>query len=166
MLLEHRWPGSGSGPGDGGELTKSASDAEIVGVDKFSVHFLLFTFDADVCDPVLAAAVGASGDVQLQVLIKARETLFHLFHEPTRKSFGLGDCQLAEFGASAGDRAAAERGCGYEQAGGIQLIGQRSRIVWNVDVQQICMLVVRDHLKRSDRLDSPPPYLFRVDPAA
>ena len=69
----------------------------------------LFAFDADVGDPMLAAAVGAAGYVELELLVESRQALFQLFDKPAREALGLGDGELAEFGAGAGDRAAPER---------------------------------------------------------
>ena len=64
--------------GDGGELAYASADAEVVGVDHFAVLLDLLAFDADVGDPVLAAGVGAAGDVELDVFLIAGETFFEL----------------------------------------------------------------------------------------
>ena len=55
---------------------------------------------------MLAAAVGAAGNVQFELLIELRQPLFHLFHQPARKTLGLGDGELAELGTGAGNCAA------------------------------------------------------------
>ena len=44
----------------------------------------------------------------LQLLVELRQPLFQLIHQPARKALGLGDGQLAELGAGAGDSAAPE----------------------------------------------------------
>ncbi len=44
----------------------------------------------------------------LQLLVELRQALFHLVDQPARKALGLGDGQLAELGAGAGDGAAPE----------------------------------------------------------
>ena len=72
------------------------------------MDFDLLAFNADVGDPVLPATVGASGDVQLQVLIEAGQALFQFFDQPAREALRFGDRQLAEFRAAAGDGAARE----------------------------------------------------------
>ena len=97
-----------NGAGDGSNLADAAADAEVVGVHHFAVDFNFFAFEADVGDPVLAARVGAAGDVQLDVFLVAGEALVELFGEPARVRFGFGEREFAEFGAGAGDRAANE----------------------------------------------------------
>ena len=65
-------------------VADSAADAEVVGVDELAVVLDLLAFDADVGDPVLAAAVGAAGDVELELLVEAGQALFELLDEPAR----------------------------------------------------------------------------------
>jgi len=109
------------GTGDGSELADSAANAKIVGVDELAVLFDFFAFDADVGDPVLAATVGAAGDVELDVFAEAGETVFELFGEPAGERFGFGESEFAEFGAGAGDGAANE-GRGFDgKTGGVEL---------------------------------------------
>ena len=79
------------GAGDGGELAYAAAYAEIVGVDHFSFVLDFLAFDADVGDPVLAAGVGAAGDVELDVFLIAGETFLELFGEPAGVGFGFGE---------------------------------------------------------------------------
>ena len=86
-----------------------AAHAKVVSVDQTAVNFLLFAIDANVGNPVLSATVGASGDVQFQVLIEARQTIFQFFDQPTSKALRLGDRELAEFRSAAGDSAAIKR---------------------------------------------------------
>ena len=94
--------------GDGGEFAYAATDAEIVGVDHFAVDLDFLTFEADVGDPVLAAAVGAAGDVDAELLLEAGEAIVEFTGEPAREAFGFGERELAEFGAGASDRGAGE----------------------------------------------------------
>jgi hypothetical protein len=51
---------------------KRAAYAKVVRVGEAVTDFDLLAFDADVGDPMLSATVGASGNVQLQVLIETR----------------------------------------------------------------------------------------------
>ena len=102
-----------------------AAHAEVVGIDHLAINFCLFAFEADIGDPVLAATVGASGHVQLQVLIEAGETLVHLLDQPARKALRLSNGDLAEFGAAAGDRSTRERGTTHAESDRIELFGER-----------------------------------------
>src|SRR5271166_3529217 len=86
-----------------------SSNAEVVGVEKAIVYFDLLALNADVRNPMLAATVRASGDMQFHVLIESRQTLFEFFHQPAREAFGLGDREFAEFRTAARDRSARER---------------------------------------------------------
>src|SRR6202040_3091121 len=91
-----------------------AAYAEVVGVAHFSVLLLdFFAFDADVGDPVLAAGIGAAGDMELDVFLIAGETFFELLGEPAGVGLGFGESELTEFGAGAGDGAANE-GIGFD----------------------------------------------------
>ena len=101
-----------------GELADAAAHAEIVGVDHSAVLLDFFAFDADVGDPVLAATVGASGDVQFELLFEAGEAVFEFRGEPAGEAFGFGEGEFAEFRAGAGDRAAREGGGLNGQTGG------------------------------------------------
>src|SRR5580704_5357841 len=105
-----------NGAGDGGELAYAAAYAEIVGVDDFAFVLDFLALDADVGDPVLAAGVGAAGDVELDVFLIAGETVFELLGEPTGVGFGFGESEFAEFGAGAGYGAANEGVCFYGEA--------------------------------------------------
>src|SRR5260221_3766964 len=100
------------GTGYGGELADAATYAEIVGIDHFAFVLDFFSFDADVGDPVLAAGVGAAGDVELDVFLISGETLFELLGEPAGVGLGFGESEFAEFGTGAGDGAANE-GVGF-----------------------------------------------------
>ncbi len=59
---------------------------------------------------MLAAGVGAAGDVELDLLVEGGEAIFHLGDEPLREGLGFGDGELAELGSGAGDGAAPEGG--------------------------------------------------------
>ena len=89
-------------------LAHGSAEAEVVGVGQLALVLDLLAFEADVGDPVLAAAVGAAGDVELELLIELRQPLFELVNQPAREALGLGDGQLAELRAGAGDGAAPE----------------------------------------------------------
>jgi len=54
-----------NGAGDGSVLADRSTEAEIEGVGELALVLDLFALDADVCDPMLAATVGAAGDVEL-----------------------------------------------------------------------------------------------------
>ena len=88
---------------DAGMSADSAADGEQVGIDQPAIGLDLFAFETDVRYPVLAAAVGAAGNMQPQWLIELRQPGFHLIDNPARKTLGLGNCQLAELGPGAGD---------------------------------------------------------------
>src|ERR1035438_2459735 len=88
--------------------TKRSAQAEVVGVDHAVLNFDLLAFNANIGDPVLSATVGASGDVQFQMLIETRQTFFQFLHQPAREALGFGDSQLAEFRPAARHRAAPE----------------------------------------------------------
>ena len=47
-----------------GVFADGSADAEVEGVDHLAVLLDLLAFEADVGDPVLAAGVGAAGDVE------------------------------------------------------------------------------------------------------
>jgi hypothetical protein len=63
------------GARDGGEFSDASADAEIVGVNHFAIDFDFLAFEADVGDPVLAAAVGATGDVDAELLLEAGDAI-------------------------------------------------------------------------------------------
>ena len=57
---------------DGCVLADRSAEAEVVSVGQLALVLDLLAFDADVGDPVLAAAVGAAGDVQPELLVELR----------------------------------------------------------------------------------------------
>ena len=89
-------------------LADRAAKAEVEGIRKLAVVLYFFAFDADVGDPMLAATVGATGDVELELLIEGGEALIEFVDEPAGESLGFRDGQLAELRAGAGDCAAPE----------------------------------------------------------
>src|SRR5439155_5295193 len=54
-------------PRDGRNLSEAAADTEIIGIHKLAVLLDLLAFNADVGDPVLAAAIWAASNVQLDL---------------------------------------------------------------------------------------------------
>ena len=67
---------------DGLMLANSPSDAKVVGVDELTVVLDLLALQSEVGDPMLAATVGTTGDVQLDVLLEARQPLVEFFSQP------------------------------------------------------------------------------------
>src|SRR6516164_9281713 len=110
-----------NGTRDRSDLSDTSADAEVVGVDHFSVDFGFLALDADVSDPVLSARVGAAGNVQTNVLLIVGQTLFKLLGKPAGEGLRFGKREFAEFRTSAGNRAASERRRHDRQAGGRQL---------------------------------------------
>ncbi len=96
------------GASDGSDVADAATDAEIVGVEEFAIDLDFFAFDANVSDPVLAATVGAAGDVEFELMLEVGVAIFESFGKPAGESFGFGESEFAEFGAGAGDGAAGE----------------------------------------------------------
>src|SRR5207253_4461335 len=94
---------------------QGSTHAEVIRVDEVVLHLDLLALDTDVGNPVLAAAVRAPGNVKLQVLIETGQALFQFFDQPAGKTLSLGDRELAEFGAAAGDGATEEGGTSYAQ---------------------------------------------------
>src|ERR1700692_1900741 len=107
---------------------ESASDAKVVGIDKPPVDLHLLAVNADVCDPVLAAAVRASSDVQFQMLIETGQSLFQLFHQPAGEALRFGDCKLAELRTAASDSSAKESRAADLQSNRVQFLGQGSGV--------------------------------------
>ncbi len=120
------------------ELADRAADAEVVRVLHATIDFDFLAFDAEVGDPMLAATVGASGDVQFQLLVESGQTFIQFANEPAREALGFGERQLAIFGTSAGDGSAQKRRSTHGQSGGLQfgrdLIGV---LIGNIHEQQI-----------------------------
>ena len=91
---------------DAGVLADRSAKAEVISIDKLPLMLDFFAFDPNVGDPVLAAAVGAPGDVQTKLLVELRNALLEFVNEPASEALGFGDGQLAEFGSGAGHSAA------------------------------------------------------------
>ena len=84
---------------------------------------IFFAFEADVGDPVLAAAIGAAGDVDAELLLEAGDAVVELVGEPAGEAFGFGESEFAELGAGAGDGGASEGGGANRQSGGGEFAG-------------------------------------------
>src|SRR5579863_2545874 len=91
------------GPGDRLMQANRAAQAEVIRIQHAVADFQLLAFDPNVSNPMLATTVGASGNVQFQVLLEAGEPLFQFLDQPSRKALGLCDRELAELGAAAGN---------------------------------------------------------------
>jgi hypothetical protein len=108
-----------NGTRDGSDVTDTAADAEIVGVDQLAIDLDFLALDADVGDPVLAATIGAAGDVKFELMLEIGIAVFESFGEPASEALGFGESEFAKFGAGAGYGAADESGtCDGESAGG------------------------------------------------
>src|SRR6266446_3407119 len=103
------------GPRNRRKLAHAASNAEVIRVDHPAIDLQLFAFNTDVRNPVLAAAIRASGDVQPELLLKARKPLIELFRKPARESFRFRERQLAEFRPGASDGAARKSRSAHRQ---------------------------------------------------
>src|SRR5580658_9126415 len=102
-------------PGDLLMQAYRAADAKVVSVFELAPMLDLLAFDADVGDPMLSAAIGAAGHVQLQLLVEARQPHLEFVNNPAGKALGFGNGQFAEFTASAGNRASPESRTYYLQ---------------------------------------------------
>src|SRR5574341_1586354 len=85
-------------------LADSAPHAEVVRINYCSAHLDLLALDADVGDPVLAAAIRATGHVDLEVLVKSGHPLLKLFYQPLGEALRLREGQLTEFRSRARNR--------------------------------------------------------------
>src|SRR5271165_376275 len=123
---------------DGLMFANCSSNAKVVSVDKLAVVLDLLAFKANISDPVLAATVGAPRDVQLEVLLEARQSLIEFFGQPAAKRFGLSDCEFAKFGSRAGDDAAPEGGAFRRQFCELQLSREFGCVaLGNIDEEQV-----------------------------
>src|SRR6266478_7971229 len=126
------------GPRNRRELADAAPNAEVIRVDHPAIDLQLLAFDADVRNPVLAAAIRASGDVQLEVLLETRQALIELFRKPAREALRFGQRQLAKFRTGAGNGAARKRRGAHRQAHRGQLACNPHRmLVRNIHDQQV-----------------------------
>src|SRR5262245_14819852 len=98
-----------------------AAHAEVVGVDERAVYLDLLALEAEVGDPVLAAAVRAAGDVDPQMLLEPGQPLLERLHQAAREALGLGERQLAELGAGARHCPAPERRRVEHEVGRLEL---------------------------------------------
>src|SRR5665213_2116905 len=121
-----------------GVFADGSADAEVEGVYELAILLDLLAFKSNIGYPVLAATVGAAGNVQLDLLVEAGETVFHLADQPLRKAFGFGNGELAELGAGAGDGAAPEGRDVDLEAERVQLDHERGGfLVGHVDDQDV-----------------------------
>ena len=119
-------------------LADGAAYAEVVGVDEIRALLDFFAFEADIGDPVLAAGVRATGDIQFEWLIEFRDAVFEFFNEPAGEGFCFSDGKFAEFGARAGHCAAPE-GRGFNvEAGCVEFENECIDIfAWHIDDEEI-----------------------------
>ena len=61
---------------------ESAAHTEVIGIEQAVADLDFLAFDANVSNPVLATTVGASCDMQFQVLVKAGQALFEFLNQP------------------------------------------------------------------------------------
>jgi len=126
------------GAGDGSVLADGSAEAEVIRVGELAFVLDLLAFDSDVGDPVLAATIRASSDVEAELLIELREALFEFTDEPAGEALGLSDGQLAELSAGAGDGAAPEGRAFDIEADFAEFGGEgRDFLVGDVDEEQI-----------------------------
>src|ERR1035437_5491603 len=86
-----------------------STEAEVISVGEFALVLDLLAFDANICDPMLAATVRATRYVKPKLLIKLRQPLFESVDQPARETFCFGDGQLAELSACASHGTTPER---------------------------------------------------------
>jgi hypothetical protein len=53
------------------KLANSSANAEVVSVSHAAIHLQLLALNANVRNPVLATTVGATGDVELQLIVES-----------------------------------------------------------------------------------------------
>jgi len=99
-----------NGTRDGSDVANTAANAEIVGFDQFAIDLDFLALDADVGDPVLAATIGAAGDVQFELMLEIGMSMFESFGEPAGEALGFGESEFAKFRAGAGYGTANESG--------------------------------------------------------
>src|SRR4029077_1491305 len=125
-------------PRNRSELAHAPAETEVIRVDHTPIDLQLLALDADVRDPVLAAAIRASGDVQLELLLKSRQALIELLRKPTRQGFRLSQRQLAKFRTGASNGAARESGRAHGQAHRGQFSGDpRRMLIGNIHDEQV-----------------------------
>ena len=107
-----------------------AAHAEVVGVHHPVLNFDFLALNTDVRDPVLPATVGASGDVQFEMLIEAGQTLFQFVHQPTGKALRFCDGEFAELRSTACDRPAPEGRTADFQPDRVEFVRQSVSVKW------------------------------------
>ena len=87
---------------------------------------------------MLAATVRAAGDIQLELLVESRHSPFEFLDHPSRKALRLGNRQLAELRAGAGNGSSPEGRSLHVQAEVFDFAPQRLRVLLaDVDDQQV-----------------------------
>ncbi len=126
------------GTRDGRDVADTTAHAKIVGVDKFAIDLDFLAFDANVGDPMLAATVGATGDVQLQVMLEIGIAVLESFGQPASEALGFGKSKFAKFGTGASDSAANECGAGHGEPANSELRDDGGEMrLGDVDEEQI-----------------------------
>ncbi len=123
---------------NGCELPEASAHANVVGIDHFAVDPDFLSFDTDIGDPVLAATIGAAGDVEFQLLIETGDAFLEFGGQPAREAFGFREREFAVFRAGASHRAAGE-GRSFDGESGFGQRGRNLRRIggWDIRDQQI-----------------------------
>src|ERR1700757_2897302 len=85
------------------DVANASAYAEVIRIHHFSADFDFLALDADIRNPMLAATVRASGDVQFNLFENPRQPFVEFGGEPARETLGFRQCQLAEFRSRARD---------------------------------------------------------------
>src|SRR5580693_3086868 len=125
-------------PGQRSNLAEASADTEVVGVYHPPIYLDFFSFNTDVGDPMLAATIRTTSDVEPQLFLKTGKPLFEFLREPSRKAFCFRQCELAKFGSRAGHRSACEYRGLHREGSNFKLMCNGGRVsLWHVDDQQI-----------------------------
>lgn len=90
-------------------VTGGSSDSETEGIVHLAFAPDLFSFEANVGEVMVGAAVAASGDIDFDVVREFREAVLKMSDELPGELFGFCDSELAELSSGAGDGSARER---------------------------------------------------------
>src|SRR5438105_468206 len=96
------WATIPNGPPKTRVLAHGASQTEIIRILEASIRFYFFAFQPDVGNAVLATTIGATGNIELQLLVEAGQPFLQVVHQPACKRLGLSNSQFAEFAPGAG----------------------------------------------------------------
>src|SRR5712675_646359 len=125
-------------PRNGCELTNAAANAKVVGIDHASILLDLLAFNADVRNPMLSAAIRATGNVQLELFLKSRQALIEFLCKPAGKALRFSERQLAKFRARASHCSTRKGGSAHGQADRGQLASHSGRVlIWHVYDEQV-----------------------------